>query len=154
MPFTVLQCVNKDIIIIIINKNPNHNYKIVSTFLQNTKNKHFPKRVVKFNKRRHKKERWMTNKLLAKIVIKNEMYVDWKTTPVTSEHFERVKLRFKGYEKHILKEIEIAKREYFARVFATYRSDKKKTWQVISETLSRNIKKMNFLQNLFMRAVK
>ena len=82
------------------------------------------------------------------------MYVDWKTTPVTSEHFERVKLRFKGYEKLVLKEIEIAKREYFARVFATYRSDMKKTWQVISETLSKNIKKMNFLQNLFMRAVK
>ena len=49
------------------------------------------------------------------------MYVDWKTTPVTSEHFERV--IFKGYEKLVLKEIEIAKREYFARVFATYRSD-------------------------------
>ena len=124
-----------------INKNPNHNYKIVSTFLQNAKNKHFPKRVVKFNKRRHKKERWMTNELLAKIVIKNEMYVDWKTTPVTSEHFERVKLRFKGYEKLVPKEIEIAKREYFARVFATYRSDMKKTWQVISETLSRKKKK-------------
>ena len=39
------------------------------------------------------------------------MYVDWKTTPVTSKHFERVKLRFKGYEKLVLKEIEIAKRE-------------------------------------------
>ena len=124
-----------------INKNPNDNYKIVSTLLQTAKNKHIPKRIVKFNKRRHKKERWMTNELLAKIVIKNEMYVDWKTTPVTSEHFERVKLRFKGYEKLVLKEIEIAKREYFGRVFAAYRSDIKKTWQVISETLSRNIKK-------------
>ena len=96
----------------------------------------------------------MTNELLAKIVIKNEMYVDWKTTPVTSEHFERIKLRFKGYEKLVLKEIEIAKREHFARVFATYRNDIKKTWQVISETLSKNIKKMNFLQISFMRAVK
>ena len=124
-----------------INKNPNDNYKIVSTLLQTAKNKHIPKRIVKFNKRRHKKERWMTNELLAKIAIKNEMYVDWKTTPVTSEHFERVKLRFKGYEKLVLKEIEIAKTEYFGRVFAAYRSDMKKTWQVISETLSRNKKK-------------
>ena len=120
-----------------INKNPIDNYKIVSTLLQTEKNKHIPKRIVKFNKRRHKKERWMTNELLAKIVIKNEMYVDWKTTPVTSEHFERVKLRFKGYEKLVLKEIEIAKREYFGRGFAAYRSDMKKTWQVISETLSK-----------------
>ena len=137
-----------------INKNPNDHYKIVSTFLQNAKNKHIPKRNIKFNKRRHKKERWMTNKLLAKIVIKNEMYIDWKTTPITSEHFERVKLRFKGCEKLVLKEKETAKREYYGKVFAAYRSDQKKTWQVISETLSRNIKKLNFLQNLFMRAVK
>ena len=36
---------------------------------------------------------------------------------------------------------EIAKREKFGRVFVAYRSDMKKTWQVISETLSRNIKK-------------
>ena len=126
--------------------------------MQNAKNKHIPKRVVKitvlFLKRRHKKESWMTNELLAKIVMKNKMYVDWKTTPVTSEHFERVKLRFKGYEKLVLKEIEIAKREYFARVFAAYRNDIKKTWQLISKTLSRNIQKMNFLQHLFVRAVK
>ena len=38
-----------------INKNLNHNYKIVSTFLQNAKNKHIPKRVVKFNKRHTRK---------------------------------------------------------------------------------------------------
>ena len=79
----------------------------------------------------------MTNELLAKIEIKREMHVGWKTTPVTSEQFERVKLRFKGYEKLVLKEIEITKREYFGRFFAAYRSAMKKTWQVISETLSR-----------------
>ena len=67
---------------------------------------------------------------------------------------KELNFRFKGYEKLVLKEIEIAKREYFARVFATHRSDIKKTWQVIRETLSRNMKKMNFLQILFMRAVK
>ena len=37
----------------------------------------------------------MTYEFLAKIVIKNEMYVDWKTTPVTSEHFERDLRKFK-----------------------------------------------------------
>ena len=43
-----------------INTNPNDNYKIASTFLQDAKNKHIPKRIVKINKRRHKKERWMS----------------------------------------------------------------------------------------------
>ena len=51
------------------------------------------------------------------------MYVDWKTTPVTHTDHERVKLRIKGYEKLILKEIENTKdREYFNRVFTAYRS--------------------------------
>ena len=123
------------------NKDPNYNYEILSTLLQNAKSKHIPKRISKFNKRRHKKQKWMTDELLAQIVIKNEMYVDWKTTPVTHTDHERVKLRFKGYEKLVLKEIEKAKGEYFNRVFTAYRSDMKKTWQVINETLSRNSKK-------------
>ena len=111
------------------------------TLLQNAKNRHIPKRATKFNKRRHKKQKWMTDELLAKIVIKNELYVVWKTTPVTDVNYERSKLQFKGYEKLVLKEIETAKREYFGRVFAAYRSDMKETWKIISDKLSRNVKK-------------
>ena len=95
----------------------------------------------------------MTDKLLAQIVIKNEMYVDWKTTPVTHTDHERVKLRFKGYKTLVLKEIEKAKGEYFNRVFTAYRSDIKKTWQVINETLSRNSKKIDMLSKFSMRNV-
>ena len=83
----------------------------------------------------------MTDEHLVQIVIQNEMYVGWKTTPVTHTNHERVKLRFKGYEKLVLKEIENAKGEYFNRVFTAYRSDIKKTWQVLNKTLSRNSKK-------------
>ena len=71
------------------------------------------------------------------------MYVDWKTTPVTHTDHERVKLRFKGYEKLVLKEIENAKGEYFNRVFTAYKGDMKKTWQVINETSIRNNKKID-----------
>ena len=83
----------------------------------------------------------MTDELLAKIVIKSEMYVVWKTTPVSDVNYERSILELKGYEKFVLKEIKTAKRKYFGRVFAAYRSDMKKTWKIISETLSRNVKK-------------
>ena len=47
----------------------------------------------------------MTDELLAKILIKNEMYVVWKSTSVTDVDYERSKLRFKGYEKLVIKEI-------------------------------------------------
>ena len=44
-----------------INRNPNYNYEIIATLLQNAKNRHISKRVTKFNKRRHKKQKWMTD---------------------------------------------------------------------------------------------
>ena len=124
-----------------LNIDPNHNYDIVSTLLQTAKTKYIPKRIKKFNNRRHKKERWMTDELLAQVVKKNEMYVDWKTTPITNLDYEKVKLNFKSYEKKFLKGIEKAKRDYFDRVFLAYKCDMKRTWQVISETL--NINKSN-----------
>ena len=52
------------------NKDPNYNYEILSTLLQNAKSKHILKRISKFNKRRYKKQKWMTDELLAQIVIK------------------------------------------------------------------------------------
>ena len=58
-----------------VDRDPNYNYEIVSTLLQNAKSKHIPKRIKKFNKRRHKKERWMTDELLAQVIKKNDMYM-------------------------------------------------------------------------------
>ena len=133
-----------------LNRDPNHNYEIFSTLLQNAKSKHIPKRIKKFNKRRHKKERWMTDELLAQVIKKNEMYVDWKTTPITHPDYEKVKFNFKGYEKIVLKGIERAKRDYFDRVFLAYKCDMKRTWQVISETLNRN-KSKHDMPSLFTR---
>ena len=131
-----------------LDRDPNYNYEIVSTLLQNAKSKHIPKRVKKFNKRRHKKERWMTDELLAQVLKKNNMYVDWKTTPNTHPDYEKVKLNFKGYEKIVSKGIEKAKKEYYDRVFVAYKCDIKKTWQVITETLSRN-KKIHDMPSVF-----
>ena len=76
------------------------------------------------------------------------MYVDWKTTPITHPDYEQVKLKFKGYEKIVSKGIDKAKKDYFDRVFVAYKSDMKKTWQVISETLSRN-KKSHEMPSVF-----
>ena len=75
-----------------LNRDPNHNYEIFSTLFQTAKSKHIPKGTKKFNKRRHKKERWMTNELLAQVINKNEMYVYWKTTPIAHPDYEIVKL--------------------------------------------------------------
>ena len=103
-----------------LNTNPNYNYEILLKHLLNAKLKHIPKKVKKFNKRRHFKEKWMTNEILQEIVAKNKMYVTWKTTPVTHINYENIKQRFKSYEKIV-------------KI-----SDMKKTWKTINETLNRS----------------
>ena len=66
------------------------------------------------------------------------MYVEWKTTPVTSADHEQIKLRFKNYEKEVRNAIQETKNRYFNRNFTAYKCDIKKTWLVINDTLRRN----------------
>ena len=111
---------------------------MLSQILEIAKNKHIPKKIKKFNKRKHGKEGWMTNELLTKVVKKNKLYVIWKTTPLTNENYEIYKARFKDHDKAVKKDIVNAKKRDYNRIFDTYRSDMKKTWKTINETLSRN----------------
>ena len=52
----------------------------------------------------------MTNELLTKVLRKNELYVEWKTTEVNDRNYEMIKLRFKNHEKDVLKDITNAKK--------------------------------------------
>ena len=121
-----------------LSADPNANYKILSHLLEIAKKLHIPKKTKKFNKRKHRKEVWMTNDLLTKVVKKNELYVKWKKTPLTSANYELNKKSFKDHEKEVVKDIINAKRLYYTRIFNVYRSDMKKTWKTINETLSKN----------------
>ena len=53
-----------------LNTDPNHNYEILAKHLQLAKSKHIPQKTKKFNKRKHFKEKWMTQELLAQVVKK------------------------------------------------------------------------------------
>ena len=83
----------------------------------------------------------MTKELLQEVVTKNKLYVEWKTTLVTHINYDMVKQRLKGFDKIVKKNIKEAKRIYFDKIFIAYRSDMKKTWRTINETLNRNNKK-------------
>ena len=85
----------------------------------------------------------MTKELLQEVVTKNKLYVEWKTTPVTHINYNIVKQRFKGFDKIVKKNINKAKRIYFDKIFIANRSDMKKTWRTINETLNRNKKSYN-----------
>ena len=109
-----------------LSTDPNDNYKILSGVLEKAKNIHIPKKYKKFNNRKHRKKSWMTNELLTKVVRKNELYVEWKTTDVNDRNYEMIKLRFKTHEKEVLKDITNATKNYFNRIFKAYENDIKK----------------------------
>ena len=129
---------------------PNANLDILTNIINAAKNNNIPQKVKKFNKRRDKKEPWMTNKLLLMVNHKNELYVDWKRSAKHSENYNGKKVNFKTYEKIVDNEIVQAKKIYYSNVFHMYKSSMKKTWQIINETLSRK-KVDNMLPDTFIK---
>ena len=98
----------------------------------------------KLNKRKDKIEAWMTDEILATVVLKNKMYVKWKSTPITHVDYLAIKQNFKTYDKIVRRNIEVEKKRYFERRFETYKNNMKKTWITIGESLNRHKKKIRF----------
>ena len=102
---------------------------------------HTPKKVVKYNKKKHKKSKWMTSALLKSINIKNQLYKKWIKTDVNNvELYSRLKEEFKSYYNTLRRSIGEAKRLYYTRTFAIYKNNIKQTWTIIKDTLQRKSK--------------
>ena len=119
------------------NADPNANYNVLSNILAESKCKHIPKKVRKFNKRKHKKEKWMTDKLLMLVNKKNDLYRDWKSTTNIDE-FNAKKVNFKTFDKIVDNQIEETKHKFYHDTFTSQKGDMKKTWSTINTTLNRN----------------
>ena len=74
---------------------------------------HMSKATRRYNKRKDKKEMWMTNDLLKQINKNNHMYVDWRTKSTTTEMYNNKKINFKSFEKIININIIETKRSYY-----------------------------------------
>ena len=57
-----------------LDTNPNDNYEIFMKHFQMTKNKHLPMKSVRYQKRKHKKFKWMTTGILNSINTKDRLY--------------------------------------------------------------------------------
>ena len=67
--------------------------------IQDAKNLHFPKKTVKFNKKKHKKSKWMTYGILLYINKKDRLYKLLLKTDVNSEKYAALKATFKQYRE-------------------------------------------------------
>ena len=63
---------------------PNINIQILTNAIIDAKNMHIPIKKSKFNKRKDKKEVWMSDQLLAFVNQKNDLYIELKMTPKLS----------------------------------------------------------------------
>ena len=75
------------------------NYDILSSELQAAKNLHIPRKIRKFDRLKHNKEKFMTNDLLLQIVKKNKKYVEWKSTPITHDNYEQISKTLKSMKR-------------------------------------------------------
>ena len=119
----------------------NHNAtscNILSFSLENAKNKPIPKKLQRFNRRKHFIEPWMNKNLLALVNKKNDKYRDWKSTNNDIE-YEIKKINFKTFEKIVKDDIKVAKREYYFKMFTSYKNNLKKTWKTIDEALKKTL---------------
>ena len=105
---------------------------------------YFPVRVVKFNKRKHKKSNWITKGIINSISFRDNMYRKLKQTSHDSQHFETMKINLRTYNKILKRNIKQAKKAYYQEAFQKHQHDIKSTWRIIKDILNKSQKQKNY----------
>ena len=81
-----------------VNANPSKNYDTFIKLLQDAKDKHSPIWKIKFNKYKHKKNKWITRGILRSIKTKNKLHkVLQQTDTEDVGAIEYIKITFNRY---------------------------------------------------------
>ena len=102
-----------------IANDPNQNYEIFAEAINYAREKHLPKKKVKYKKSIHKKSKWITSGILKSINTKDKLYkilIQTNTTTIM-DLYHRLKEEFKQYRAKPRKSIREAKRQYFISIF-------------------------------------
>ena len=95
-----------------LEKDPNDNYNVLSDCINDCKNKHFPTKLVKFNKRRHKNNQWMTYSIINSINKRDQMYKELKSIPPNTVKHTNLKHNLSLLNDIIKKDIRREKKKY------------------------------------------
>ena len=107
--------------------NTQESYEIFSKLLKYANEKHLPKKIVKYNKKKHKQNKWMTNSILKSINMKDKMYtILIQSDQQDADIYQALKHEFKMYRATLRRSIREAKRLYYFRIFNTFKKDIKK----------------------------
>ena len=118
---------------------------ILHDHIMKLKERHLPVKYIKYNRHKHRRNKWTTNGIIRSIRYRDNMYKVLKQTDPTSPPYEEAKGRLQCYNKILKKAIRETKVNYYENVFNTFNGDARKMWKVISEIISRKITKRKAL---------
>ena len=119
------------------NVDPNETFNLFMQTFSNLKEKYLPKQRVKFNKRNHRKNPWLTQGLLNSINAKDRLYKLLLQTPSDSPDYQQLKTNVKTYKNIIRRTIMHAKKDYYRKTVNQFSDNIRKTWQTINDALNR-----------------
>jgi len=117
---------------------PNEQYIVLDNIIRTAKEKHLPVKIVKFNRHKHKKEKWVTQGILNSIKFRDKLYLQLRKTDQESPLHETLKINLANYNKILKKNIRQAKALYFNEQFQKFKKDMKSTWKTINDILNRS----------------
>lgn len=120
-----------------LSADPNENYNAIETAITKSRDLYLGKKTVRFNRRKHRKDPWITHGILKSVNTKNKLYKRLKKTKSTNPSYERKKQTFNGFKNALRKIIRKAKKDYYSQLFSQHKNDIKKTWQTLSVALNR-----------------
>ena len=120
-----------------VNSNPDASYCKFNDLIHELKDEFFPTKVVRFNKYRHKGNKWITRGIMNSIKFRDKLYTKLKMTPLDSPLRETLHINLNTYNNILKKNIRLAKSQYYHNVFERFKKDVKNTWKTIKELISR-----------------
>ena len=123
---------------------PNKTDEVIEADILKAKKQHLPSKKVRFNKYKHKKNKWITSAILKSIHFRDNLYRKLKTINQLDVTYLTHKTNYDNYNKLLNKLIKDAKARYYNDEFKKYHSDIKKTWQTINSILNRDRNTSNF----------
>ena len=123
-----------------IGTDPNVNYNLLNDIIQNALNKHLPVKLVRYNKYKHKKSKWITAGIMRSIKFRDKLYAKLRATPSNSSDYNKYKINLQTYNRILRQNIRLAKKTYYHKCFENFKHDIKSTWTTLKEILNKNHK--------------
>ena len=137
--FINLQNFNSDLI-----TNPNVTYNLIEESIKKSADIHLEPKIVRFRRRKHKLNPWITKGILKSIAHKDYLYKKLNLTERNSPEFDNLSTNLRTYQAILRKNIKLAKINYYGKEFEQCKDNIKRTWKKINELLNKCKNKKEF----------